>query len=81
MDRALALALVAYEDALCPCGCGWPRDRAWDDDADGWFVVQEATCYARAALDRWRSEHSKAEDTEPGVLTYTVDERLTPETG
>ncbi len=74
VDRSLALALVAYEDSLCPCGCGYPRDRVWDDDADGWFEVEQVTCYARAALDRRRDART---EVDPGRLEFAVDGRDT----
>lgn len=47
----LALALTAYEDGLCP-HCGQPRDRAWNDDMDGYYEVHEATCVACQAKER-----------------------------
>lgn len=72
------MALVAYEDALCPCGCGFPREKAWDDESDGWLVAREGTCYAKAAMDRWQSQHEQTKP-EPGVLVYAVDERDEPD--
>lgn len=50
-DRALLVALQAYEDDCCP-GCGQPRTYGMDDDAHGRYPVHSATCHACAALDR-----------------------------
>lgn len=48
-DRALALALTEYEQSLCPCGCGQPRELAWNPDSEGWWQVGHLRCYAGAA--------------------------------
>lgn len=50
-DRLLLLALTMFEDGLCP-HCGQPRDRAWNDDMDGYYEVHEATCVACQAKER-----------------------------
>lgn len=44
-DSALAIALTMYEDGLCP-KCGHPRDRAWNEDMDGWYTAHRAQCVA-----------------------------------
>lgn len=68
------MALVSYEDNLCPCGCGFPKARTWDDEADGWYTTQETLCYARAALERWERSHGTNRPG-PGVMAFVVDER------
>lgn len=72
-DRSLALAYTMYERALCPCGCGFPRRIAQNDNIDGWIEAEETVCYVRKALDQWSDEHAK--DKEPGVLVGPVDTR------
>lgn len=72
-DRVLALALRIRTDRLCPCGCGFPRDLAWDEMADGWFEVEEKTCFARKARDMWEREHAQKQS--PGTILVTVDTR------
>lgn len=68
------LALQLYEQSLCLCGCGYPREVAWDDDNDGWFTVddQDRICYARRALDMWRDEQGPDPDREPGSLGPSI---------
>lgn len=72
-DRLLAVALTEHESRLCPCGCGFPRDVAWDPDADGWFEGRAHVCYAKAAAERWRQDHAK--DADLGTLLAVVDAR------
>lgn len=50
-DRTELLALVEYEQSMCPCGCG----HLYEDTTSNWetgpeFVVTRKTCRARAAL-------------------------------
>lgn len=56
--RARALALTEYEDSICPCGCGLPRETAWKKQA---FKVDHFVCYAGQAIevlkDMHREEH------------------------
>lgn len=74
-DTLLMGALEVYErELLCPCGCGFTRDQAWDDDADGWFEGYSAYCYARAAQESYEAEHS-GEAREPGELVGVRDTR------
>lgn len=69
VDRALALALVAVEKGLCPCGCGQPIAVAWDPMQDGRFAVNTDTqCYARKTLEDWRQ--SDGQHVQPGVLPF-----------
>ena len=73
-DRVLAAALQIHEDGLCPCGCGWHRDLAWNPDMDGHFEVNDQViCYARAAMERWREDHKGGEGVEPGTLPRVVN--------
>lgn len=65
--------MTVYEASLCPCGCGYPRKKAWDSEADGWFEGRAQVCYARAAIERWREENGK--EAEPGTLLYVIDSR------
>ena len=50
-DRTLALALTVHEDGLH--SCGHPRDRAWNEDMEGWYTPHRVVCQAcrAAALD------------------------------
>lgn len=45
------LALAAYEDTLCRCGCGLPAEVA---HSKGAFVVDTFTCYAGRAIEAKR---------------------------
>jgi hypothetical protein len=45
--RARALALVEYEEGLCSCGCGLPREQAYLKQP---FMVHKVTCYADKAI-------------------------------
>lgn len=66
---------MLYEDDVCPCGCGWPRSKAWDEDTEGWWSAEQVVCFARAALEQ--HEKSAGKNREPGSLAYvTLD---TPE--
>lgn len=67
-DYILASAYSMWEDGLCPCGCGYPRNVAWDEGMDGWFEAREEVCYAKAARERWENEHS--ERNKDGSLRY-----------
>lgn len=51
-DRTELLALMEYEQSLCPCGCG----HLYEDTTSNWeigpeFVVTRKTCRARAAMN------------------------------
>lgn len=63
-----------HEASLCPCGCGFPRERAWDPESDGWLEARTRTCFAKAAAERWRAENGK--EAEPGTLLYVIDSRV-----
>lgn len=59
-DRVLALA--AYEDMLCACGCGLPIGEAHTKQP---FIVDTVTCHAGRALERKRrDDQKKAEEDE-----------------
>lgn len=62
-----------HEASLCPCGCGFPREKAWDPESDGWLEARTRTCFAKAAAERWRAENAK--EAEPGTLLYVTDTR------
>ena len=58
--RARAVALTDYESSFCGCGCGQPRDVAYDKNQA--FKVETFTCYAGRARDRVsRQDHEAAE--------------------
>lgn len=81
-DYVLAEAYSMYEDSLCPCGCGYPRDLAWDEMMDGWFEVRQEVCYAKAAREQWEAEHAERnrdgeliDPPKKGALVYVADTR------
>lgn len=76
-DRALAVAWRLYQDGLCPCGCGYPRSQAWDEDMDGWYETHEVICYARAAREAWERDRGETGPGEPGTLVLVEDTRAT----
>lgn len=47
-DRALLMALDAYEASLCRCG--QPRSTAWHSEMDGWYEPQTYVCHACTAM-------------------------------
>ena len=49
---------MVHEDGLCP-KCGQPRDRAWNEDMDGYYKVHRATCLACQAI------HLSHDDAKP----------------
>lgn len=42
-----------YEQSICSCGCGQPKEIAWDPTFEPW-EVDDFTCYARKALETVR---------------------------
>jgi hypothetical protein len=64
-DRAFALALTEHEQSLCPCGCGQPKDLAWNPDSAGWWEVAHLQCQAAAA----KAEYAKANKLGDGDMT------------
>jgi hypothetical protein len=59
-DRTELLALIEYEQSLCPCGCGHLyEDTTSNYETGPEFVVTRITCRARAAL---LEEQRAAED-------------------
>ena len=70
-DRGLAEGLLLYERGLGPHGI--PMRLATDDDADGWYEVEERTDYAQAAVDQWRDSLKGRHP--PGVFPVVVDTR------
>lgn len=69
IDRTLAIALTIYEDGLCP-KCGHPRDRAWNEDMDGYYKAHRASCVA------CRASHYETAATplRPDQVVYVTDE-------
>lgn len=63
LDRAVA----EHERRMCQCGCGHWAEETHDDEGDEEYIVDEVTCHARAALDRFRKEQKEAP---PGQLLY-----------
>jgi hypothetical protein len=53
-SQARALALTEYEDSLCRCGCGLPRDIAHKEQP---FLVHDFVCYAGRAIEALRAKH------------------------
>lgn len=47
--REQAMGLVAYDDAMCGCGCGLPRAVAHDPTTI--FGVDEEKCFATRAVE------------------------------
>ena len=78
-DSLLATAHELWERSKCPNGKSHYADEAWDDDADGWFEVDDSTvCQACAALERWQREHD-THRPEPGTLVRVKDMRREPD--
>lgn len=50
-DRALLLALAAYEATLCPGGCEQPREVAWHSHMEGFYESTKWICHACTARD------------------------------
>lgn len=73
-DRLLSMALLAYEDSMCP-GCGQPKDVTFNPDADGWFEVQEITCAGCAAQQQHTKQHRSQKTERPGLKTFVIDTR------
>jgi hypothetical protein len=48
-DRALLLGLKAYEDTLCPGGCGQPKELAWHSHGQLSWESDEVVCHACTA--------------------------------
>lgn len=46
-DRALLMALTAYESQLCRCG--EPRSTAWHTEMDGFYEAATVVCFACTA--------------------------------
>lgn len=68
-DRLLALALTAYEDGLCP-HCGQPRDRAWNEDMEGYYTAHRATCQGCQA----RHLETDAHKVGPSEVVWVSDD-------
>lgn len=68
-DHALLMGLDLYEQSLCSCGCGFPREVAWHSEMDGWFDTFKVKCHAGTAM---RGEPVIFTHL---VNTYPVDEK------
>lgn len=55
-SRQKAIDLIEYEESLCHCGCGLPREVAWKKQP---FMVHEAVCYAGKAIAELQEVHRK----------------------
>lgn len=83
-DRALLMALDAWEDTLCPGPCGQPKAKAWHTDTDGWWEHASYHCYACSEIrgddvvyDGVRStlpEDRVLSPFELGVTTFSPDD-------
>lgn len=60
--RERALALTAYEDGLCGCGCGRPYSES-SKHARG-YMVHRVTCYARKAIDDLKAQDAAAHEND-----------------
>ena len=73
-SRGLAEGLLTYESSLNRFGI--PRRLAEDDEADGWYEVDDSVIdYAEAALARWEKD---TKHPELGVQPRIVDTRIAP---
>lgn len=81
-DRAFMLALAEHEqqlaDELCPCGCGQPREVAWNPDSAGWWEVAHFTCQAGAAKAAYRAAAKLGPDDLTVVRLGVPEENLRP---
>lgn len=83
-DRALLLALQAWEATLCPGQCGLPKELAWHTDAEGWFEHTRFQCFACSEIrgepvtyEGVRSELPEDRVLAPfelGVTTFSPDD-------
>lgn len=69
------LARDAYRASLCKCG--QPKDKAWNDDNDGWYTVTATfECHACTAL--LRESDPSAEPVQFHAVTDTRDYEANP---
>lgn len=61
-SRARALALTEYEETICTCGCGLPREIAHKKQG---FMVHRVTCYAGQAVTRERRKDEEKHKDDP----------------
>ena len=64
--REQALGLVAWDEGLCTCGCGLPREEAHKAQV---FMIDTETCYAAKAVEsfkRTKREDAKRRDLPEG---------------
>ena len=66
------MALEAYEDSLCGCGCGFPADISHDPANKTAFGPREVTCYALAARERDAEDHKGESARGHGVMVAIV---------
>lgn len=72
-DFLLTQAYEVLQEQRCPCGCGQWADVAHDPETEGlWEVVDDVTCYAGAALHRWRKDNN--EPRPGGLVAVTLQE-------
>ena len=71
-DRALAMALIAAEADIGPCG--HPHSQT-TGDLEGWFEVNdEVVCWACYAADEDRKDHAET-GTPSGAIARVIDTR------
>lgn len=75
LDFLLTMALEIHDtELLCSCGCGQYVEDSRDDDADGYYEVDDSNiCYARAAIVRY--EKDAGDSAEPGTMLRVYDTR------
>lgn len=56
-DVLLAMARRIVDASLCPCGCGQDYEVSTDPETEGRWQPTVSECYARAALEEYRSKH------------------------
>lgn len=68
-DRVMVMGFELFKSTICP-ECGNPLSVCRDPGRDGWFQVQEDTCYAKKAMDEHTSD--KTYKPQPGQVIYPV---------
>lgn len=71
-DRMLAMAFVAAEQDIGPCGHPHSKTRG---DLEGWFEVHDDdVCWACYARDEYLKDHAET-GTPPGAIIRVIDTR------
>jgi Mlc titration factor MtfA (ptsG expression regulator) len=75
--------LTVYEDGLCS-GCGQPRERAWNEDMEGWYEAHRVLCQACQAVRLDMDAHGASSPAESVFVTdaspagFDPDPRMAP---